>query len=95
MGPGGVGFNSDRVEVWDGSTWSFATWGEHTLSEARHYMGTAVIEITLGEVWYDFIFAFSGGGEGRREEEWEGVLETSIGVVLRRCTVIRTDYAKQ
>eukprot|EP00903_Cladosiphon_okamuranus_P013103 g12222.t1 len=48
MGQGGVGFNSDRAEVWDGATWSFATWGEHTLSEPRHLMGSAVIEISAG-----------------------------------------------
>ncbi|CAN0152531.1 unnamed protein product, partial [Ectocarpus sp. 12 AP-2014] len=48
MGEGGAGFNSDRAEVWDGSTWSFATWGEHTLSEPRHLMGSAVIEISTG-----------------------------------------------
>lgn len=50
MGQGGVGFNSDRAEVWDGATWSFATWGEHTLSEPRHLMGSAVIEISGGAV---------------------------------------------
>lgn len=49
-GPEGVGFNSDRADVWDGSEWSFATWGDFTLSEPRHFMGSAVIEITLGEV---------------------------------------------
>lgn len=50
MGPGGVGFNSDRADLWDGSTWSFVSWGEHTFSEPRHLMGSAAIEITLGEV---------------------------------------------
>lgn len=50
MGQGGVGFTSDRAEVWDGATWSFATWGEHTLSEPRHLMGSAVIEISAGAV---------------------------------------------
>lgn len=49
-GPEGEGFNSDRADVWDGSEWSFATWGDFTLSEPRHFMGSAVIEITLGEV---------------------------------------------
>ncbi|CAM9977867.1 unnamed protein product, partial [Laminaria digitata] len=49
MGTGDFGFNSDRAEVWDGSSWSFSAWGEHTLSEARHKMGSAVIEVTLGE----------------------------------------------
>lgn len=63
MGQGGVGFNSDRVDVWDGATWSFATWGEHTLSEPRHHMGSAVIEIYTGSVRlsytsYLYIFLF-------------------------------------
>ncbi|CAN0371489.1 unnamed protein product, partial [Hapterophycus canaliculatus] len=48
LGQGRVGFNSDRAEVWDGSTWSFASWGEHTLSEPRHLMGSAVIEVYDG-----------------------------------------------
>lgn len=54
MGSGGTGFNSDRADVWDGATWSFVTWGEHTLSEPRHLMGSAVIELTLGEVWLEY-----------------------------------------
>lgn len=50
MGAEGVGFYSDRADLWDGSTLSFVSSGEHTFSEPRHLMGSAVIEITLGEV---------------------------------------------
>ena len=58
MGTGDFGFNSDRAEVWDGSSWSFTAWGEHTLSEARHNMGSAVIEVTLGAVRCCFFLFF-------------------------------------
>lgn len=50
IGQRGVGFNSDRVDVLDGASWSFTTWGEHNLPEPRHHMGSAVMEIYTGSV---------------------------------------------
>ncbi|CAN0250085.1 unnamed protein product, partial [Discosporangium mesarthrocarpum] len=80
----GQSYHSDRVDVWDGRSWSFASWGEHTLSEGRRAMGAAVLEVTLGEGNQRAVGMFVGGLSNNGLSQMVDVFDFQAGRVLPR-----------